>query len=44
LGVCVDFADFVEEKRAAVCLFETADPALRCAGERAFFVTKKLAL
>ena len=43
LGSGVNFADFVEEERSAVCLLESPDASLRGAGEGAFFVAEELA-
>ena len=40
----IDLGDFVEENRAAVGLLEPANAPFVCAGERAFLVTKQLAL
>ena len=40
----IDLADFIEKNRAAIRLFEPADPALVRAGKRAPFVPEKFAL
>src|SRR3954468_2310554 len=36
----IDLANFVQEYRSAVSLFESADPPFGRTGERAFFMTK----
>jgi hypothetical protein len=36
-------SDFIQKKRAAVCLFEPANPALKGTGKGHFFMPEKLA-